>query len=140
LRTASLSRDSGFGQRIAHALAVVIGDRLTDSLVERGGVGEGLMAGLRDRAMLAIGFAAVLRRSELVALAVEDLEEVAEGLWLTVRRSKTDQACEGRIIAVAAGIRLRPIAAVRAWLDAAQITTGPVFRAINKAGRCQPSR
>jgi hypothetical protein len=38
-----LSRDSRFGQRIAHSLAVEIGDRLTDSLVECGGVGEGLM-------------------------------------------------------------------------------------------------
>lgn len=93
------------------------------------------LAGLRDRAMLAIGFGAALRRSELVALAVEDLEEVPEGLRLTVRRSKTDQAGEGRTIAIPAGIRLRPMAAVRTWLDAAQITTGPVFRSINKAGR-----
>ena len=93
------------------------------------------LAGLRDRALLVVGFAAALRRSELIALAVEDLEEVPEGLRLTVRRSKTDQAGEGRTIAIPAGIRLRPMAAVRAWLDAAQITTGPVFRSINKAGR-----
>jgi hypothetical protein len=42
-RFAVLSRDSRFGQRIAHALTVEIGDRLMDSLVECGGVGEGLM-------------------------------------------------------------------------------------------------
>jgi site-specific recombinase XerD len=93
------------------------------------------LAGLRDRAMLAVGFAAALRRSELVALVVGDLEEVPEGLRLTVRRSKTDQAGEGRTIAIPSGVRLRPMAAVQAWLAAAQITTGPVFRSINKAGR-----
>jgi site-specific recombinase XerD len=93
------------------------------------------LTGKRDRALLAIGFAAALRRSELVALAVEDPEEVPEGIRLTVRRSKTDQQGEGCMIAIPAGIRLRPLVTVRAWLDAAGITFGPLFRSINKAGR-----
>jgi site-specific recombinase XerC len=83
------------------------------------------LTGKRDRALLAIGFAAALRRSELVALAVEDPEEVPEGIRLTVRRSKTDQQGEGCMIAIPAGIRLRPLVTVRAWLDAAGITFGP---------------
>jgi site-specific recombinase XerD len=85
--------------------------------------------------LLAIGFAAARRRSELVALAVEDLEEVPEGIRLTVRRSKTDQQGAGYMIAIPAGIRLRPLMVVRTWLDAAGITSGPLFRSINKAGR-----
>jgi site-specific recombinase XerD len=107
-------------------------DRLTAML---GCIPADTLAGKRDRALLAIGFAAALRRSELVALAVGDLEEVPEGIRLTVRRSKTDQQGVGYMIAVPAGIRLRPLVTVRAWLDAAGITSGPLFRAINKGGR-----
>ena len=50
------------------------------------------LAGLRDRALLLLGFAAALRRSELVALDVEDLDfDLARGLTVTIRKSKTDQ-------------------------------------------------
>jgi len=48
------------------------------------------------RALLLIGFAGAFRRSELVALDVEDVEEVPEGLRVTIRRSKTDQEGRGR--------------------------------------------
>jgi integrase len=47
--------------------------------------------------MLLIGFAGALRRSELVALDVDDVQEDADGLVLTIRRSKTDQEAEGEI-------------------------------------------
>jgi site-specific recombinase XerD len=49
---------------------------------------------LRNRAIILLGFAGALRRSELVSLNVDDLEETAEGMLVTLRRSKTDQ--EGR--------------------------------------------
>lgn len=52
-------------------------------------------AGLRDRALLLVGFAAALRRSELVGLDVEDLEENGDGLVVRIRRSKTDQEGKG---------------------------------------------
>jgi site-specific recombinase XerD len=93
------------------------------------------LAGKRDHALLLLGFAAALRRSELVALTVEDLEEVPEGLRVLIRRSKTDQEGEGRTIAIPPGSKLRPIAAAKAWLEAAGITTGALFRSINKGGR-----
>jgi len=57
-------------------------------------------AGTRDRALLLLGFAAGLRRSELVALDVDDLELVPEGLVVTITRSKTDQEGHGRLVAV----------------------------------------
>ena len=56
---------------------------------------------LRDRALLLLGFAAALRRSELVALDVEDLHfDAARGLLVTIRRSKADQEQEGARVAV----------------------------------------
>ena len=54
------------------------------------------LRGTRDRAMLLVGFAAALRRSELVALDVADVAETVEGLVVTLRRSKTDPEGGGR--------------------------------------------
>jgi site-specific recombinase XerD len=53
------------------------------------------LIGKRDRALLALGFAGAFRRSELVALQVEDLAETPDGLRVTIRRSKTDQEGAG---------------------------------------------
>jgi len=52
--------------------------------------------GVRDRALSAFGFASAMRRSELVALRVEDLTEVPDGYRVLIRRSKTDQTGRGR--------------------------------------------
>jgi hypothetical protein len=49
------------------------------------------MKGLRDRAALLIGFAGAFRRSEVVALNVEDLEDSELGFKVIIRHSKTDQ-------------------------------------------------
>lgn len=93
------------------------------------------LAGLRDRAILTLGFAGAFRRSELVALNVEDLRDDPEGLRVTIRRSKTDQEGAGQEIAVPHGRHLRPVEAVQEWLAAAAITTGPVFRPVSRSGR-----
>jgi integrase len=91
--------------------------------------------GLRDRALIAFGFASAMRRSELVALQVEDLTETSEGYRVLIRRSKTDQEGQGATIAIPIGSRLRPVEAVRCWLEAAAITSGPLFRRIDPQGR-----
>lgn len=75
---------------------------------------SGDLRGIRDRALLVLGFAGALRRSELVALEVADLEETAEGLLVKIRRSKTDQEGGGDFVSVPHGSRLRPVAAVKA--------------------------
>ena len=54
------------------------------------------LVGLRDRALLLIGFSAAFRRSELVALDVADVEVSEDGLTMTLRRSKTDPEGAGR--------------------------------------------
>jgi hypothetical protein len=73
----------------------------------------------------------------LVALDVADLEFCDGGLRVHIRRSKTDQEGAGATIAIVPGSIACPVQAVKAWLDAASITTGPVFRAVDK-GRRQP--
>jgi site-specific recombinase XerD len=90
--------------------------------------------GLRDRALIAFGFASAFRRSELVALEVEDLSEVGDGLRVLIRRSKTDQAGEGQEVAIPRGTHLRPVETLQAWLAAAEINTGAVFRPVSKGG------
>jgi site-specific recombinase XerD len=92
------------------------------------------LSGLRDRALLLLGFAGAFRRSELVALDVSDITEVKTGLLVTIRRSKTDQEGEGVTIAIALGDIACPARALREWLDAAGIDNGPIFRPMNKAG------
>jgi len=88
------------------------------------------LADLRDRALVAFGMAAALRRSELVALTVADLERGPDGLRVRVGRSKTDQEGRGVIIAVPDGRRLNPVAQLDAWLARAGVTEGPVFRSL----------
>jgi site-specific recombinase XerD len=98
------------------------------------------LAGKRDRAIIALGFAAALRRSELVALNVEDLTEVAQGVRITIRRSKTDQTGAGQDVSVPHGRYIKPYAAVREWLDAAGISDGAIFRTIRKGGHVTQKR
>src|ERR1700737_1060731 len=90
------------------------------------------LAGLRDRALLLIGFGGALRRSELVALDVADVAESETGLLVTIRASKTDQERVGATIAIARGDIACPVKALRDWLAAAGIEAGPIFRPIDK--------
>jgi site-specific recombinase XerD len=98
------------------------------------------LVGIRDCAILLLGFAGAFRRSELVALDVADLEPSDSGLRVTIRRSKVDQEGEGAIIAIAPGTTDCPTRALTAWLAAAGIGEGPVFRPINKAGKVSSTR
>jgi integrase len=93
------------------------------------------LIGLRDRAMIVLGFAGAFRRSELLALEVADLVEVPDGLRVAIRRSKTDQEGAGQEVAIPRGYRLRPVETLQAWLAAAAISAGPVFRPVGKGGR-----
>jgi site-specific recombinase XerD len=95
--------------------------------------GDGLRA-VRDRAVLSIGMAAALRRSELVALTVDDIAIVAEGLRITIARSKTDQEQEGVEVAVPEGNRLQPKARLLDWMAAAAHSDGPLFRRLTRQG------
>ena len=99
-------------------------------------------AGVRDRALLLIGFAAALRRSELVGLDATDVERTGDGLVLTLRKSKTDQEGAGRKIGVPYGSHLStcPVRAWQSWIETAGITQGALFRGIDRHGHIAATR
>ena len=98
--------------------------------------------GLRDRALIGLGFAGGFRRSELVALDVGDLSFVARGLEALVRRSKTDQEGRGLTKNVSRGAdpTTCTVRAVQDWLELSLIADGPVFRAIDRHGNVKQTR
>jgi integrase len=91
--------------------------------------------GLRDRALLLLGFAGAFRRSELVALDLSDLQFCDGGLRVKIRQSKTDQDGQGTTIAIVPGTFACPVAATRDWIRHARLASGPLFRPISKTGR-----
>lgn len=94
------------------------------------------LTGLRDRALLLLAFAGAFRRSELVGLTVADLLFTDQGLAVTLQKSKTDQEGHGRLVPISfATDTACPVRAVQAWLEAASITAGPVFRGITRWGK-----
>jgi integrase len=99
-------------------------------------------AGRRDRALLLTGIAGAFRRSELVALDVGDVRFVAEGMLVSVRRSKTDQEGQGATLAIAYGDRpdFCAVRALRTWLEQAEIAAGPIFRRIRAGDRLTADR
>jgi integrase len=104
------------------------------------------LIGHRDKALLLIGFAGAFRRSELVAIQMEDIRFVPEGLVIRIRRSKTDQIGLGRNVAIPfVEGRHCPVRALKAWLEKSRIKTGTIFRRMNRfdqlmdQGLCAPS-
>jgi integrase len=105
-----------------------------DVIVMLSHIPEGVK-GMRDRAMLLLGFCAALRRSELAAIRIEDIAFTTQGIVLTIPRSKTDQRGEGRKIGIPRGRgRICPVQAVADWLVHLGAAEGAVFRQVNKAG------
>jgi site-specific recombinase XerD len=89
------------------------------------------LPGLRDRALLLVGFAAALRPSEIARLTLEHLARHVDGIELFLPWRKNDQEARGTKLWLPQGrTDLCPVAALEAWLAAADITNGPVFRRI----------
>ncbi len=98
--------------------------------------------GTRDRSMVLLGFAGAFRRSEIVALDVEDCTFGKDGLTVTLRRSKTDQDGVGRKIGIPYGSNpdTCPVRTIQTWLEMAGIDSGPLFRSINRHGKVRAGR
>lgn len=99
------------------------------------------LIGQRDAAIIAVGFAGALRRSEICNLNVEDVEFLGEEeggqdrMWVTIRRSKTDQNGRGQKVAVLDGSVIHPIGRLRQWIENSGITEGPLFQTMKRGGR-----
>jgi integrase len=95
------------------------------------------LLGRRDRALLLLGFAGAMRRSELVGVDVSDVARADEGLVVTIRKSKTDQVGQGRKVGIPFGSSPEtcPVRAVHGWLEASGVEGGPLFRPVNRHGR-----
>lgn len=100
------------------------------------------VTGIRDRALLLLGFAGAFRRSELVGLDRHDLQMTEDGLVAIIRRSKTDQEGAGRKVGIPYGSQLPtcPVRAMQGWLDVIGAAEGPLFRAINRHGQLSEAR
>ncbi len=90
----------------------------------------------RNRALLLVGFAGAFRRSELVSVALDDVTFTAEGMTILLSKSKTDQEGAGMVkhFALMTDPALCPVRALRAWINAAGIRSGYVFRKIDRWG------
>lgn len=102
--------------------------KLHSSLTER--------LGCRNRALVLLGFDSACRRSELEALDVEDVAFTHDGIVLTLRRSKTDQAAVGRQIGIPyrSNLAMCTVRAMRDWIEAAGISSGALFRETGPGG------
>src|SRR6266851_10208669 len=115
---------------------------LTDDIRAMVNTTDAGLIGARDRALVLLGFAGAFRRSELVALDVEDCAFSKNGLTITLRRSKTDQEGTGRKIGIPYGSNpdTCPVRVLQSWIEQGGITGGPLFRSINRHGHVQPCR
>ena len=97
--------------------------------------GEGL-TGKRNKAMLLLGFAAGLRRSEIAELDCQDLEQLGDSYRIHISSSKTDQEGRGDFVDIVPSVNANscPVLALEAWLTAAAIESGPLFVSINRWG------
>jgi site-specific recombinase XerD len=99
----------------------------------------GTLVGLRDRALLLLGFAIFARRSELAALNLEDIEPAERGVKVLIRYSKTDQDAIGEVVPVRYGKpAMSPVLTLQDWIRALNsrgVTSGALFRPIDRKGR-----
>jgi site-specific recombinase XerD len=115
---------------------------LTDDIRAMVDVTDAGLIGARDRALILLGFASALRRSELVGLDVDDCVFGKDGFTIVLRRSKTDQIGAGRKIGIPYGANPEtcPVRVLQSWMELGAISTGPLFRSISRHGHVQPGR
>ncbi|WP_216830746.1 site-specific integrase [Alkalihalobacterium elongatum] len=108
-----------------HELRQVIEALPTDKLI-----------GIRNSALLVIGWAGAFRRSELIGINIEDISKTRDGLIIHLTKSKTDQKGEGQDVALPYGSNSLTclVRAFEDWVSASGITEGPLFRRMDRHG------
>jgi integrase len=99
-------------------------------------------SGVRDRALLLVGFAGAFRRSELVAIDHAHCARHRDGIIITIPFSKTDQEGRAEDVGLPYGAHPEtcPVRALTDWLSLAGISDGPVFRPITRHNHIAPTR
>ncbi|SEN91933.1 tyrosine-type recombinase/integrase, partial [Nonomuraea pusilla] len=92
------------------------------------------LKGIRDRALVLLGFAIAARRSELAALRLDDITETDEGLVVHIRWSKVGEERWPKVL-YGQNLATCPVRAWKAWVAAASITDGPAFRRVDRHSR-----
>ena len=89
----------------------------------------------KNRALILVGFAGGFRRSELVAILLEDIDFVPEGVKIFIKRSKTDQSGEGMIkgIPYFSKSDYCPVISLKNWLEKSGIKSGKIFDMSDKS-------
>ena len=97
---------------------------------------------VRDRSIILIGFSGGFRRNEIISLDYEDLDFVAEGLKINLKKSKTDQFGEGSIkgLPYFDNSQYCPVLSLKEWINISNIDTGPLFRRFTKGSKLTESR
>ncbi len=109
---------------------------VTEELTRLVATCEATLAGQRDRALLLLGYAGALRRSELVAVAHEHVQFTNDGMRLMIPRAKGDQTGKGVSIGLPRGKSAAtcPVRAMEIWMERSACKYGPVFRSIDLRG------
>ena len=119
-----MHRRKGWRQTQVQGLTWALRRRLVEAAGDR-------LIDVRNRAILAVAYDAMLRRSELVALHVVDVTTERDGsASLLVRRAKTDPEGGGAMLY----LHHDSVTLVRAWLSASGVAGGPLFRSLRKDG------
>lgn len=127
------------GRRVKRATPLLARDMraLVDACVDE----QDDLIGLRDRALLLIGWFGAFRQSELVAIDLDHLAEESESEWsIYIPKSKTDQAGDGKKkwLTRQKNARYCPIAAIEAWVRGAALSLdgeGPLLRGVGRWGQ-----
>lgn len=132
-----IRREKGTRQRQVNAITLDLLERMLVDLK------PGVLAEIRDRTVLTLGFAGGFRESALVSLFAEDLKFTeSKGFTALLRKDKTDQVAAGRTIAIRANPHrpdLCPVLALREWLTASKIRKGPIFRGFYRGNVLRPT-
>ena len=132
-----IKRTLGTKKRKSKAILIPTLKKMIDSIV----VDD--IRSIRDKSLILLGFVGGFRRSELVNLDYEDIEEFdTEGLIIFIKSSKTDQAAEGKRVNIpySNNIKYCPVKKLQQWVEVSNIRSGPIYRKINKSNLIQEKR
>ena len=124
--------------REKHIIAILSNiDAQVDRMLSNGVERVKLARLYRDASLISLGFAAALRRSELIGLQVADIQNVP-GLpvrvLLKIQKSKTDQEGKGQTIPILEGGNIHPISRLRDWLEVSGIDSGHIYQTMRRGG------